>query len=61
MRWDGYANKWLGNEYPSQRALKGDTFPGGTGGLLIGMLEMKKMLLTSSIGLLGCMLQGKQV
>ncbi|CAE7699222.1 Gyltl1b [Symbiodinium sp. CCMP2592] len=60
-KWDGYVNKWLGSEYMSQRALKGDTFPGGTGGLLIGMLEMKKVLLTSSVGLLGCMLQGMQV
>ncbi|CAE7662360.1 Gyltl1b, partial [Symbiodinium necroappetens] len=52
--WDGYLNKWLGTEFLSQRALKGDSFPGGTGALLVGTLEMKKMLLTSSIGLLGC-------
>ncbi|CAE7404975.1 unnamed protein product, partial [Symbiodinium necroappetens] len=44
-RWDGYKNGWLKADYLSKRALQGESFPGGTVNILLGMMELKTILL----------------
>ena len=48
LRWDGYTNGTLPPEYLLTRALRGETFPGGTGVMLVSMCEYKKCLLTDA-------------
>ncbi|CAE7909442.1 unnamed protein product [Symbiodinium microadriaticum] len=43
--WDGYKNGWLKADYLSKRALQGESFPGGTVNILLGMMELKTILL----------------
>ena len=45
FRWDGHVNGWLKADFLSKRALQGESFPGGTVNLLMGMMELKTILL----------------
>ena len=47
-RWDGYLNGWLKSEYLGKRALAGESWTGGTVVMVVGMGELKKILLTES-------------
>ena len=53
-RWDGYFYGWLKPEYLVKRALEGTSWPGGTAAMMIGMMELKNILLTQSCLCLGC-------
>ena len=48
LRWDGYRNGTLPAEFMGNRALRGESFPGGTVTMLVNMMEFKKCLITDA-------------